>query len=185
VHGVKDRRLYHVAAARWTLAAPAEAEAVHEGVQCGRCRPEVSQGGYSWGWARLPCTRPAWDQPQPGRWCTVEPDAHYTCCNWPWLPPRLRDAVLEALRDAPRHALPCGALRAEVARRLQARPEPACVRPACEPLDGPPGGVGLHRMLVELARRGDVQYEADLAVPPQRRRVVLAAARLVAASPPG
>ena len=101
MHGVKDRRLYDVATARWSLAAPAEAE----GVQCGLCRPEVSQGGYSWGWARLPCARPTWDQPQPGRWCTVEPDAHYTCCNWPWLPPRLRDAVLEALRDAPRQAL--------------------------------------------------------------------------------
>ena len=182
MHGVKDRRLYDVATARWSLAAPAEAE----GVQCGLCRPEVSQGGYSWGWARLPCARPTWDQPQPGRWCTIEPDAHYTCCNWPWLPPRLRDAVLEALRDAPRHALQGGALKAEATRRLKASNlEPACVRPACEPLDSPPGGVGLHRMLIELARRGDVQYEADLAVPLQRRRVVLAAARFVAVSPPG
>ena len=172
VHGVKDRRLYEMAAARWSLAAPREAE----GVQCGLCHPEVSQGGYSWGWARLPCRRPAWDQPQPGRWCTVEPDRHYTCCNWPFLPPRLRDAVLEALSDAPQHVLLGGALRAEVTRRLEARPEPACVRPACEPLDSPPGGVGLHRMLVELARRGDVRYEAD-GVPLQRRRVVLALAR--------
>ena len=182
MHGVKDRRLYDVATARWSLAAPAEAE----GVQCGLCRPEVSQGGYSWSWARLPCARPSWDQPQPGRWCTVEPDAHYTCCNWPWLPPRLRDAVLEALRDAPRQALQGGALKAEATRCLKASNlEPACVRPACEPLDSPPGGVGLHRMLIELARRGDVQYKADLAVPLQRRRVVLAAARLVAVSPPG
>ena len=91
-------------------------------------------------------------------------------CVLIWLPP-----------EAPNVSVTLDDAKAEVTRRLQARPEPEGVRPACEPLDGPPGGVGLHRMLVELARRGDVQYEADLNVPLQRRRVVLSAARLVAA----
>ena len=40
----------------------------------------------------------SWPEPQPGRWCTVEPDRHYTCCSWPSVPPPVRDAALEALR---------------------------------------------------------------------------------------
>ena len=163
VHGIKDGRLYEEAKRRWTLNMPRQAEAA----QCGRCAPPVSQGGCSWDWARLPCPRPPWHEKQPGRWCTVVPDDHYTCCFWPTLPKPLSDATLEALQDVPARGVRVERLRDKIRKLMQrdaAKREPTCVRPACEPLDGPPYGNEFHKVLVGssmLERRGHMRYNAS------------------------
>ena len=76
-------------------------------------------------------------------------------------------AVVETLRAAPQRGLPSAELKRGVTESLEARLDPSCKRPECEPLDRPPGGVALHRMFVELERRGDIRYT-------DRQRIVLA-----------
>ena len=49
-------------------------------------------------------------------------------------------------------------------QRDAAQREPTCVRPACEPLDGPPYGNEFHKVLVGssmLERRGHMRYNAS------------------------
>ena len=63
---------FDLARNRWSLQrSMADAE-----LRCGGCSLS-GPDGYHWGWARLPCTRRPFHEPQLGRFCDVVPQQHF------------------------------------------------------------------------------------------------------------
>lgn len=160
VHGIKLREHYETALRRWTLSRAS----AHLTLGCSRnCSEHGFVGSYGWDWARLPCRRPRWsDVVQPGRFCNVDPNRHYRCCNWPWVLPELRTALLRVLADAPGQRLPVPKLVHQTRRAAAASASetPGCTG-ACASLEVPSGS-HMHAVLEDLHARGDLTYSGYL-----------------------
>ena len=155
VHGVKAAEHYATARRRWTL----ERSSEHLTLLCNLKCSAPGASGYSWDWARLPCPRPAWSEPQVGRFCDVLPAEHYHCCSWPWVVPELRQAVLATLDEAPMRRLEVPALIHSTRKRLQgASRETAECQGSCARIDVP-GARHFEPVLEELRARGDVTWD--------------------------
>ena len=154
VHGIKRRVHYETALQRWTLGRSSD----HLTLRCKKNCSEHGADGFHWDWARLPCPRPKWSEPQPGHFCDVRPHEHYHCCSWPWVVPALRSAILAALAVAPGQRLGVHALvrgtRLEVAKAAH---EVEGCRGECAKVEVP-SGQHLHPILEDLHDRGDVVY---------------------------
>ena len=161
VRSIKLREHYETALRQWTLSRAS----AHLTLGCSRnCSEHGFVGSYGWDWARLPCRRPRWsDVVQPGRFCNVDPNRHYRCCNWPWVLPELRTALLRVLADAPGQRLPVPKLVHQTRRAAAAsasetpglhggvRKSPRCA-----------SGSHMHAVLEDLHARGDLTYSGYL-----------------------
>eukprot|EP00966_Prymnesium_polylepis_P004403 101053-Prymnesium_polylepis.1 len=158
-HNVKKRADFEAVSARWNLSRPRATPALLR-LNCSA----RGLAGFRWDWARLPCP-PVVDghagaTAALGRFCTVEPSAHFGCFAWSWLLPEVTQLILHVLSAASDRRLRFSALLPAMrdAQRAQMPWDiPGCRRDCLRfPL---PGGAHLHRALRELADRGDVRYE--------------------------
>ena len=168
VHGVKARHHYETAVRRWTLDRSSE----HLTLSCERNCSMHGVGAFSWEWARLPCPRVSWHEPQPGRFCAVDPSHHYRCCGFPWVVPELRSAILTTLAAAPGQRLGVAALGRRTAKEVArtAVETPACTG-GCARVEVP-GGAHMHAVLDDLHARGDLRYSGAGAERPEPGREV-------------
>ena len=148
VHGVKSGALFETAQRRWHLDRPS----AELSLKCENCS---KVDGFHWNWARAPCAPRAWHEPQTGKFCHVDPDAHFRCCAWPWILPRGPRQVLEALREGGGrlswHELNAAMRQAHKRARASAGGDGG---------GAPPGGAELHRTLQHLHGTGRVRYSA-------------------------
>ena len=154
VHGIKMAEHFEIAKRRWTL----DRSSAHLTLACERNCSARGGEGYGWDWARLPCPQRQWNEPQTGRFCDVQPHAHYHCCNWPWVVPELRRAIMAVLEETPDERIGVAALVHRTRRRVEANAveTPQCGG-ACARVDVP-SGVQMHAVLEDLHVRGDLGY---------------------------
>ena len=152
MHGVKLASHYDLALQRWTTGRTSD----HLTLRCDRNCSAHGVEAFSWEWARLPCKPRTWSDPRggTGRFCAVEPSAHYRCCSWPWVVPQVRTAILRALSAAPGqrmrvHALVLAARReAAAASRGGKLPRPPGKASRAHPRPAPGRATGHARLFL-------------------------------------
>lgn len=158
VHGIKHPEHYTIATQRWALGRSSD----HLTLRCDRNCSAHGVEAYGWEWARLPCTPRVWSDPAgpTGRFCHVEPGAHYRCCSWPWVVPQLRTAILRAIAAEPGQRLRVAELVRKARREAaKAAVDSAGCIGACATVEVPQGQ-HMHAVLEDLQRRGDLSYSA-------------------------
>ena len=159
VHGIKQESHFELANQRWDLSRPSE----HLTLRCDRNCSQHGPEAYGWEWARVPCKPRVWsaESPPTGRFCHVEPHAHYRCCSWPWVVPQLRTSIIKAIAEAPGQRLAVHELvkRTRVVAAAAVTPTAECAA-GCATIDVPAGQT-MHAILEDLQLRGDLGYSAS------------------------
>jgi len=100
VHGIKLASHFDLAKARWNLTRP-NAEITLKCYPCDTLPPGVNKHYGGWEWARVPCPPRGATAVGVGRFCSVTPKEHFTCCTWPWdIPQRYKDVDEARRREA-------------------------------------------------------------------------------------
>ena len=101
VHGIKLPAHFALAKANWNLSRPM-ARLSFKCHPCDQLPPGTNRHYGKWALARVPCAGEERTPLQTGRFCTVKPPEHFTCCNWPWVIPEYIRKEARTRRDAAR-----------------------------------------------------------------------------------